>query len=147
MPRSGGSRPLRGYTRISRARGGGWESPRGVWITDYEYRNRIAKKQGWKSAYESDKFRRSQTWKKWVLDIGKTKINYEIGPHGEEIYIGPDLSYKGEAMRDAYVVQQRRLHGDPIVPDGPDTKMDETELGRLLIASGRRPSDAYWQYA
>jgi hypothetical protein len=147
MPRGGSGRPLRGYTRVSRARGGGWVSPASVRITEYEYRNRVAKKQGWTNAYQSDKFRKSQSWKKTVLDIGKAKVNYTLDEYGNETYIGPDLTYKGGTMHDAYVVQQRRLKGDLMVPEGQNTKMDETELGRVLIASGRRPSDAVWEYA
>lgn len=135
MPR-GGSKPPRGYTRVPRSRGGGYESPRGVRITEYEYRNRVAKKLGWKSAYQSDKFRRSDTWKTWVIDIGKTKVDWELGE-------APDVSYTGELMHDAYVVRQRDLAGLPRAP-GVAMPMSDNELGRLLIATGRVSDDQWW---
>lgn len=153
MPR-GGRKPLRGYRRLHPADGRGYITPNGRIISEYEYRSRVARKQGWKNAYQSDKYRRSESWSKWKADIENSKGNflldvvgnYKLGKHGKPIYIGPDLSYKGETMYDAYVVRQREIKGEVMIPDGPETKMDETELGRLLILTGRRPADAFWVY-
>lgn len=141
MPRGGEGRgPLRGYTRVSKNR---WRvKSSGREITDYEYRSRIARKNGWKNASEADRFRKSQTWKKWILDISESKKNYDVKGR----YIGPDISYRGSAMRDAYLINKRRREGELLVPEGPDTPLVDTELGRLLIASGRRPEDAFWEY-
>lgn len=149
MPRGGGkSSSLRGYTRVTALKRGkrrtiAWEDSHGKLITDYEYRSRVARKQGWKNASEADRFRKSQTWKRWVLDVSQSRKNYD----SKGKYIGPSLSYRSPLMRDAYEVNKRRSEGELLVPEGPNTPLAETELGRLLIGSGRRPDDAFWEYA
>jgi len=104
----------------------------------------VAKKLGWKSAYQSDKFRRSEAWQDWLIKIGEAKVNYELDEYGKPIYIGPDVTYRGEIVRDAYVVRQRELRGENLKPEGPAKEMREDELGRLLIGIGRRESDDWW---
>lgn len=141
MPRRGKSaKPLRGYTRINKNR---WRTSSGKEITDYEYRSRIARKQGWDNASQASKFRNTQTWLKWKYEVLKNEENFD----SKGKYIGPDLSYRGELMRDAYDIQERAKEGKTSTRrKGEKIRADETELGRLLIAMGRISEDAEWVY-
>jgi hypothetical protein len=125
-------KPLRGYRRASKNR---WETPAGREITDYEYRNRLARKAGWKNYYQASKFRKSQ---QWAVD------RFELQLAGE---LASDLTYRDSIMHDAWETWTKRERGESMLVPGYRGNASDTSFGRYLIALGKIPSDAYWDYS
>lgn len=125
-------KPLQGYKKVSQTprrwkRGGGPE------ITDYQYKSRVARKHGWKSYSELDRYKRSQEWKRdWEWSL-RTRF-----------VASSDTSWDSQTIRDAYVIDRERARGKNETMQMPGVEAKDTPLGRMLIQRGVVPEDHIW---
>lgn len=121
-------------------------TPAGREISHREYRNRVARKAGFRNNYDLEQFRGSQYWMKWRERI------VENDPSA-------DVTYRGNLMGDARKVQAERERHPPVVRrvrggrvqwepnpelEPLDVELNKTPLGRLLGAAGIREGDEVW---
>lgn len=114
------------------------EGPKGENLSHRQYRNRVVQASGWRNLSELEN---DEEW---------AKFRFKIREHDP----GRDVSYRSQSVADFVAVKRERERNPPRVeggrfvgnpalePYGKD--MDQTPLGRLLIASGQAEPDQRW---
>lgn len=102
-------------------------TPEGQEISHRQYRNIIVRESGWRSLHE---FETSQPWAKFRAKI------HDANPRA-------DVSYSSRLARDYATVKAKRA-ADRKAEGRPGSQIQNTALGRLLIAAGIRDEGELW---